>query len=547
MFLNKHNSLLLNKTSIMIQSYKQKINLEEKYDAIIIGSGIGSLCTAALLSKEGKKVLVLERHYTAGGFTHIFKRKGYEWDVGIHYIGEVQNPNSPIRKMFDYISNNKLEWADMGEVYDKIIIGDKTYDFVKGVKNFKAKMYEYFPNDIDAIDKYVQLIFDCNKTMKKFYLEKALPTFMSKLVGFFFRKNYLKYSSKTTYEVISSITENEDLIKVLTGQYGDYGLPPKQSSFAMHASVVKHYFNGGSFPIGGSSKIANTIDNVIESSKGTILVSAEVKNIIIKNNKAFGVEMSDGKKFYSDLIISGTGVFQTYNHLITKDISAKYGFVNNLKKVTPSVAHGCLYLGLNGTSEELQLPKNNLWIYPDNIDHDTAVENYLNDNDSDFPLVYISFASSKDPTWQSRYPGKSTIDIITLLPYERFMKWEGTKWMKRGEDYDNLKEKITNRLIEHLYEHLPHLKGKIDTYELSSPLTTKNFVNYEKGELYGIDHTPSRFNQKFLRPKTPIKNLYLTGQDIVSAGVGGALFSGLITAASITGINFMKKIYKKED
>ena len=544
MFLNKHNSLLLKKTSIMIQSYKQKINLEEKYDAIIIGSGIGSLCTAALLSKEGKKVLVLERHYTAGGFTHVFKRKGFEWDVGIHYIGEVQNPNAPIRKMFDYISNDKLKWADMGEVYDKIIIGDKTYDFVKGVKNYKEKMYEYFPNDIDAIDKYVQLIFDCNKTMKKFYLEKALPAYVSKLVGFFFRKNYLKYSSKTTYEVISSLTENKNLIKVLTGQYGDYGLPPRQSSFAMHASVVKHYFNGGSFPIGGSSQIANTIDDVIESSKGTILVSAEVKNIIIKNNKASGVEMSDGKKFYSDLIISGTGVFQTYNHLIPKDISIKHGFVNNLKKVTPSVAHGCLYLGLNGTSEELGLPKNNLWIYPDKVDHDTAVSNYLNDNDSDFPLVYISFASSKDPSWQSRYPGKSTIDIITLLPYESFMKWEGSKWMKRGKDYDNLKEKITNRLLDHLYKQLPQLKGKIDVYELSSPLTTKNFVNYDKGELYGIDHTPSRFNQKFLRPKTPIKNLYLTGQDIVSAGVGGALFSGLITAASITGINFMKKIYK---
>ena len=544
MFLNKHNSLLLKKTITMIQSYKQKINLEEKYDAIIIGSGIGSLCTAALLSKEGKKVLVLERHYTAGGFTHVFKRKGYEWDVGIHYIGEVQNPNAPIRKMFDYISNDKLKWADMGEVYDKIIIGNKTYDFVKGVKNFKAKMYEYFPNDIDAIDKYVQLIFDCNKTMKKFYLEKALPDYVSKLVGFFFRKNYLKYSSKTTYEVISSLTNNEDLIKVLTGQYGDYGLPPKQSSFAMHASVVKHYFNGGSFPIGGSSQIANTIDDVIESSKGTILVSAEVKNILIKNNKASGVEMSDGKKFYSNLIISGTGVFQTYNHLIPKDISVKHGFVNNLKKVTPSVAHGCLYLGLNGSSEELGLPKNNLWIYPKDVDHDTAVSNYLNDTDSDFPLVYISFASSKDPSWQSRYPNKSTIDIITLLPYESFMKWEGTRWMKRGEDYNLLKDKITNRLLDHLYKQLPQLKGKIDCFELSSPLTTKNFVNYNKGELYGIDHTPSRFNQKFLRPKTPIKNLYLTGQDIVSAGVGGALFSGLITAASITGINFMKKIYK---
>ena len=97
------------------------------------------------------------------------------------------------------------------------------------------------------------------------------------------------------------------LIKVLTGQYGDYGLPPKQSSFAMHARVVKHYFNGGSFPIGGSSEIANTIDKVIESSQGTIVVSAEVKEILIKNNKASGVEMDDGKKFFSDLIISGAG------------------------------------------------------------------------------------------------------------------------------------------------------------------------------------------------------------------------------------------------
>ena len=78
-------------------------------------------------------------------------------------------------------------------------------------------------------------------------------------------------------------------------------------------------------------------------------------------------------------------------------MSYKHGFNLNLNKVKPSVAHGCLYIGLNGTSEELDLPKNNLWIYPDNIDHDSAVENYLNDNDSDFPLVYISFASSKDP------------------------------------------------------------------------------------------------------------------------------------------------------
>ena len=74
----------------MIQSYKKKYALEDSYDVLMIGSGMGCLSAASILAKEGKKVLILERHYTAGGFTHVFKRRGYEWDVGIHYIGEVQ-------------------------------------------------------------------------------------------------------------------------------------------------------------------------------------------------------------------------------------------------------------------------------------------------------------------------------------------------------------------------------------------------------------------------------------------------------------------------
>ena len=528
----------------MIESYKRNIDFEDNYDAIVIGSGMGSLTAAALLSKEGKKVLVLERHYVAGGFTHVFKRKGYEWDVGIHYIGEVQNPNSPIRKMFDYVSDRNLKWEDMGDIYDRIIIGDKTYDFVKGVENFKNKLISYFPDESSAIEKYIQIVFDCNKAMKKFYIEKALPSFVSSLFGYFFRKKYLKYSSKTTYEVISSLTKNQELIKVLTAQYGDYGLPPKQSSFAMHASVVKHYFKGGSFPIGGSSEIVNSINPVIEKSKGKVVVKAEVKEIIIENGRAVGVLMEDGKKFYSKIIISGVGVFNTYDKLINNELSIKYGFKNDLKAVKPSVAHGCLYIGLNGSAKELNLPKHNLWIYPEKIDHDTSVNNYLENQEAEFPLVYISFPSAKDPSWDSRYPGKSTIDVITLLPYESFVKWEGTSWKKRGESYDMLKETISKRLLEQLFIQLPHLRSCVDHYELSSPLTTKNFVNYDKGELYGLDHTPARFSQKFLRPKTPIKGLYLTGQDIVSAGVGGALFSGSITATAITGINFMKKIYK---
>ena len=338
------------------------------------------------------------------------------------------------------------------------------------------------------------------------------------------------------------MTDNEELIKVLTGQYGDYGLPPKQSSFSMHASVARHYFDGGSFPIGGSSQIVKTIDPVIEAAGGTILVSAEVDEIIIDKNSAVGVKMKDGKEFYAKNIVSSTGVNTTYTKLLPQAIVEKYTLNRQLQNVQPSVAHVSLYIGLEGTPEDLNISKTNLWVYPEQGDHDTCVENYLNDLEQPFPVVYMSFPAAKDPDWLNRYPGKSSIDIITLVPYETFEQWSDTSWKKRGKDYETIKENISQRLLQELYKQLPHLKGKVSYYELSTPLSTKHFVNYHKGEVYGLDHSPSRFRQSFLKPRTPIKNFYLTGQDIVTAGVGGALFSGVLTSTVITGKNILKRI-----
>ncbi len=528
----------------MVQSYKKKIELQERYDTIIIGTGMGSLSTGAILAKEGHKVLLLERHYEPGGFTHTFKRKGYEWDVGIHYIGDVQRKESGMRKLFDYVSDNNLEWADMGEVYDKIIIGEKSYDFVKGVQNFKNKMSEYFPDEKEAIDAYVSLVFKVNSKSKWYYIDKALPSFLSSIFGGMMRKSYYKFSDKTTYETLRSLTANEELIKVLLGQYGDYGLEPKKSSFVMHAAVAGHYFGGGSFPVGGSSQIVKTIDKVIEAAGGTILISAEVDEVLVENNSAKGVRMKDGKTFFAKNVISGAGIMTTYTKLVSPRIAEKHRLKKQLQQVNRSVAHACLYIGLDGSPEDLQLPKTNYWIYPDDLDHDGCVERYVKDIDQAFPVVYISFPSAKDPDWSNRYPGKSTIDIITLVPYETFEPWADTRWKKRGEEYDHLKEKMAQRLLEELYKQVPQVKGKVDYYELSTPLTTQHFVNYDKGEIYGLDHTPKRFRQTFLKPRTPIKNFFLTGQDVLTVGVGSALFSGVLTASALTGKNVLKKIMR---
>jgi all-trans-retinol 13,14-reductase len=251
--------------------------------------------------------------------------------------------------------------------------------------------------------------------------------------------------------------------------------------------------------------------------------------------------MKDGKILRAKNIVSNAGIMTTYNKLLPSKTVEKHKLKEQLQKIKPSVAHASLYIGLEGSPEELKIPKTNYWIYPAEGDHDSCVERYLEDLSQPFPVVYLSFPSAKDPDWSNRYPGKSTIDIITLLPYETFEKWSDTSWKKRGDEYEAIKEDITNRLLEELYKQLPQVQGKVNYYELSTPLTTQHFVNYEKGEIYGLDHSPSRFRQPFLKPRTPIKNFYLTGQDIVTAGVGGALFSGVLSAMAINGKNILKK------
>ena len=528
--------------STLTKSYKQE-KIQGSFDAIVIGSGLGGMSTAAFLAKEGKKVLVLERHYTPGGFTHVFQRRGYEWDVGVHYVGEVHRPHTEVSKMFNYITNGTLKWEEMDAVYDKMFFGKDVYDFPAGADAFRKQMKSYFPDakDQKAIDEYVDLIYAAQRTHKLFFAEKVLPSFLGKLFGSFMRKKGLE-GNKTTLEVLSKLTDNKKLIAVLTGQFGDYGLTPAVSSFMMHSMLVKHFMNGGNYPVGGSAQIFEKIAPVVQKAGGEIFTNADVKEILVKNNKAVGVKMADGKVFFAPVVISDAGIYNTYQHLLPQAEQTRLNTNKFFENLQPSVGHICLYVGINRPNSELKLGKANYWIFPDTYDHDLNVANYVRDPEAEIPVVYISFPSSKDPDWDNRYPGKTTIEIITLAPYEWYQQWEEKRWKKRGEDYDAMKEKLSQRLLEALYKKHPDLRGKIDYYELSTPLSTQHFANYQRGELYGIDHTTTRYEQRFLRPQTPVKNLFLTGQDVISCGVGGALVSGMLTAIAITKRNLIGKL-----
>lgn len=332
------------------------------------------------------------------------------------------------------------------------------------------------------------------------------------------RAPFLRWARRTTLEVLEELTDNRELIGVLTGQYGDYGLPPSQSSFAMHAMLARHYLWGGCYPVGGSSEIARTIVPEIEAAGGKVLYYAEVEEIQVREGRAIGVRMPDGDEIRAPLVVSNVGAHNTFHRLLPRPIAERHRLTDRLAKVPVSVSHLCLYVGLEKTAAELGMPKHNLWIYP-GYDHDANVEAFLADHEAPLPVVYVSFPSAKDPSFEERFPGKATIELITLAPFELFASWKDQPWRRRGDDYDASKDRFADRMLEELYLRLPQLRGEIDYVEVSTPLSTLHFANYERGEIYGIDHSPARFRQRFPRVHTPVKNLYLTGQDVLTAGV----------------------------
>jgi all-trans-retinol 13,14-reductase len=523
-------------------AYKQQA-LENRYDAIVIGSGIGGLAAGALLAKHaGLKVLVLERHYTAGGFTHVFRRPGYEWDVGVHYIGGVTSPGSDVRAAFDHVTEGRLRWNPMPEVYDRIRIADRSYNFASGRERFRDGMKRYFPREAGAVDSYLAALEATAAASGAYFAEKALPAALARIAGPFLRSRFLNSSDRTTAEVLRRFTRDPELIAVLTGQWPDYGLPPAESSFGMHALVAHSYLEGAAYPIGGASEIAAGIAPLIECNGGRIVVGAEVAAILLEGNgRAAGVRISDGREFHSDVVISDAGAYNTFKDLLPDACAARKDALEELEAIPRSMAHVCLYAGLRREAGEPEFDAANLWMYDGN-DHDANVARFAADPASPWPALFISFPSAKDPTFADRYPGRSTIEVVAPVPYALFERWADTPWKRRGDDYDAFKAGMATRLLADLEQHVPATRGRIDYSELSTPLSTRRFANYQKGEIYGAAAVPARFRARTLNPRTPIKQLYLTGQDACSAGVTGALFGGVLAASAILGRNLVPAV-----
>jgi len=365
------------------------------------------------------------------------------------------------------------------------------------------------------------------------------------------------YTSKTL-DVVQGLTKNKDLQTVMMYSFGDYGTLPSQSNFPMQALLVRHFStDGGHYPVGGASEIAYNIIPVIEKAGGKVLVRVNVETILTrgKQQKVCGVRVRKGNEtteIVAPMVISGAGIYNTFQTLLPKEIAQKSYFSKIASNTKPGPAAMNVFLGLDASGEDLGLKRHNIWAFTSNdIQGDCHRFQQLTCDEAQeqdsIPLMFVSFPSTKDPKWND-HPGrkdKSTVAIVTLANWEWFSQWQENAVKKRGDDYDAIKKTLGEVLIEQTCKLFPQIRDHIDFVEIGTPVTNNYYIASPHGEIYGLDHTAERFDPWMvakLRPQTDIPGLYLTGQDVLSCGFTGALFSGVLSAQVCLGRNVFQDL-----
>lgn len=506
------------------------------FDAIIIGSGIGGLTTAAILARmKHQRVLVLERHYRAGGFTHTFKRPGgYEWDVGLHYVGDM-NEGSSGRKLCDFITAGEVRWSPMPDVFDRFLYPGFTFDVPKGQANYQAALIEKFPNEADAIKRYFVDVRQAVGFFTRHIVAGAVPALLAACVRFA-NSFASRQALTTTRDYLDAHFKDAQLKAVLTSQWMDYGLPPSQSAFATHALIVNHYLNGAWYPEGGSGVIAESAQRVIESMGGRLLVNHEVQQIVVENGRAIGVDVrvngkSSAIRFNARLIVSDAGAWNTFQKLLAQSI--KLPIRDELKDLVstefPAATTATLYLGLNRDPRNLGFKGENYWIF-ESLDHEAMLTGQDQLLDGKTHGCYLSFPSLKNPLAQHH-----TAEIIAPLSYSCLEKFRNEPWRRRSLRYQEMKAAISKALLASVEASFPGFGATVAFSELSTPLTIEHFTDHPKGAIYGLPATPARYRKSWLKPDTPVNGVYLTGVDAGSLGIMGAMMGGVSAAARIIG------------
>jgi len=498
------------------------------WDALVIGSGVGGMVTAGLLAATGQRVLILEQHYVPGGFTHVFRRHGYAWDVGVHAVGVAGLRGLPGR-VLDRLSNGELQWEPIGPVYDELHLpGGFHLGVPASPAALSAALKVRFPDSEAAIDAWFAALADTARKLTAWHVSHLVPG----AFGRWLSARLAGGLAETIAERLTRIVPDERLRAVLCAQWGYHGSPPSRGAWALQAMVTNHFLHGASYPVGGSSRIAATLLRGVANAGGWTRICADVAEVVIEGGRAVGVRMGDGEVLRAGTVISDVGAWNTSTRLLPPAYRDA-AWAQSVRAIAPSAAHVCLYIGFRGDIAAAGASRRSEWDFQTWSHEDCLWEPVPGQPIARPPLTFTSFPSLKDPHHVPGPAHKQTGEVIAFVPWATFQRWQTAEGAPRGADYEAFKRSLGEALLASLLARHPRLAPLVDFWEVSTPLSTDHFARANRGAIYGLDGTPDRFANPWLRPQTPIPGLYLTGADVGACGVTGALMGGVLCALSV--------------
>lgn len=493
-----------------------------KYDVIIIGSGLGGLLSAYILSKNGMKVLVLEKNNQIGGCLQTFTYAGEKFDTGMHYIGSVEDGQILYRffKYFSLLNDVNLRKLDT-EAYDTISIIDKTYDYAMGFDRFIDKMSGYFPNERENIKNYINKI---NLIASKSPLYN-LHEINSQV---FLHIDSIKLSVN---EFIDSITTNTELRKVLAGNLPLYGGIKNITPLYIHALIQKFYINSAYRIVGGSDSISKSLYKSIIGFGGKVLTNSEVVKINCNTEKAVSVCLKNGEILEGNSFISNMHPYEILRMLDTHLIRNAYR--QRITSLNNTISNFTIYIKFKPNTVKYY----NTNFYHYNTPDVWGCENY---NVENWPCNFLFMHQA--PKDNSNYATSAV--LIAYMRFEEVEKWKHTFVKNRGNDYKEFKINKSKILLNELEKKFPGINSNIESYTCSSPLTYRDYTATKDGSMYGILRDKNSPIQSLVSQKTKIPNLFMTGQNINSHGILGVTIGALITCAEYLGMNYLIKQIK---
>ncbi|MCP4311158.1 MAG: NAD(P)/FAD-dependent oxidoreductase [Bacteroidetes bacterium] len=488
----------------------------DPFDVIITGSGMGGLMCGAILSHNGFRVCVLEKHHQIGGNLQTFKRKGVVFNSAMHFVGTMEK-GQILHQVFKYLGvldSTGLERLDPDH-YERIYMGGKEYSYAMGMKGYRERLLSYFPAEQAAIDAYLEKIEEVWNSTNVLNLHDF--------------RNHLdadtQYTQIDAFEFIDGLTDNKELRALWGMTSALYAGEPGRSPLITHAIIHYHYIQSAWKFSRGSDHLAGALEKVIRENGGEVRRNSEVVKFVTDGRSATAVELKDGSLLGGKHFISNLHPSQTVK-LVEPGLFRK-AYVHRIEDLENTIGSFCLYIKLkkgvfkNINSNVFITSEKSVW-HPG--------EYYKRS----WPGACILYTSpdSSDPEYAE------SMTISSYMKYEEVKEWEGTGVGKRGKRYSAFKHERAGLLIKLVESCLEGLEEAIDTYFSATPLTFRDYTGTPEGTVYGIMKDSRNPRHSYISPNTRIPNLYLTGQNsgVGLHGVLGVTVSALFTCANLLDI-----------